>query len=120
MYKASVKCLARRFYPNFVRVDSSFNAPYIKYQTAEVDLNGLTAIELKRRGLDKVDVVDLTIPYQFSKPCYEYQYDIGEYWEVTEIADGKMKLRKLIENTTVSTMGCADGEETVKIRVNGK
>ena len=106
LYKASVKCLARRFYPNFVRVDSSFNAPYIKYQTAEVDLNGLTAIELKRRGLDKVDVVDLTIPYQFSKPCYEYQYDIGEYWEVTEIADGKMKLRKLIENTTVSTMGC--------------
>ena len=106
LYKASIKCLARRFYPNFVRVDSSFNAPYIKYQTAEVDLNGLTAIELKRRGLDKVDVVDLTIPYQFSKPCYEYQYDIGEYWEVTEIADGKMKLRKLIENTTVSTMGC--------------
>lgn len=106
LYKSSVKCLARRFYPNFVRVDSSFNAPYIKYQTAEVDLNGLTAIELKRRGLDKVDVVDLTIPYQFSKPCYEYQYDIGEYWEVTEIADGKMKLRKLIENTTVSTMGC--------------
>ena len=106
LYKASVKCLARRFYPNFVRVDSSFNAPYIKYQTAEVDLNGLTAIELKRRGLDKVDVVDLTIPYQFITPCYEYQYDIGEYWEVTEIADGKMKLRKLIENTTVSTMGC--------------
>lgn len=106
LYDASIKCVARRFYPNFVRVDSSFNAPYIKYQTAEVDLNGLTAVELKRRGLDEVDVVDLSIPYQFSKPCYEYQYDIGEYWEVTEIADGKMKLRKLIENTTVSTMGC--------------
>jgi ribonucleoside-triphosphate reductase len=37
LYLDSIKCLARRFYPNFVRVDSSFNKPYIKYETKEIE-----------------------------------------------------------------------------------
>lgn len=106
LYQKSLACLARRFYPNFVRVDSSFNAPYIKYEEQTVDMNGASTIELKVRGADKVEQVSLNENIAFDYPKYEHEVETGVLWEVVAIENGSLKLRKLIENTTVSTMGC--------------
>ena len=104
LYLESVKCLARRFYPNFVRVDSSFNEPYIKYDTDTVEIQG-DEITVKVRGRNEAKVVKLK-DQKFDTPVYQYDMGIGDYWEITEIKGHKVKVSKIIENTTVSTMGC--------------
>lgn len=106
LYQKSLACLARRFYPNFVRVDSSFNAPYIRYEEQTINMNGVAMIELKVRGADKVEQVSLNENVTFDYPKYEHEVETGVLWEVAAIENGTLKLRKLIENTTVSTMGC--------------
>ena len=102
----SLECLARRFYPNFVRVDSSFNAPYVKYREKLIDVKGVLSLELKKRGKDEVEQVFVNEDKIFAVPEYEFEVATGEYWEIAAIENGMLKLRKLIENTTVSTMGC--------------
>lgn len=114
LYLESIKCLARRFYPNFVRVDSSFNKPYIKYETKEVEILQ-NAIDVKVRGKDEARIIPMQ-DQKFDKFVYQYDVGQGDYWEIEEISGNKLKLKKLIENTTISTMGCADGEETLKIQ----
>ena len=38
---------------------------------------------------------------------------------MVEYKDGKLHIRTLCPNSTISTMGCARGDETVTIRVDG-
>ena len=104
LYLDSIKCLARRFYPNFVKVDSSFNKPYIKYETKEIEISE-KAIGVKVRGKDEATIIPMQ-DQKFDKFVYQYDVGQGDYWEVEEISGNKLKLKKLIENTTISTMGC--------------
>lgn len=106
LYLESIKCLARRFYPNFVRVDSSFNAPYIRYEKQELVIDDdKNKVGVKVRGKDELKLLDL-VDQKFETPIYQYDVGVGDYWEVNEIAGHTLKLSKLIENSTVSTMGC--------------
>lgn len=104
LYLDSIKCLARRFYPNFVRVDSSFNKPYIRYSEKELDVSEKT-VSVKVRGKNTAETIS-TEDRTFETPIYEYDVGVGDYWEITGFENGKMKIRRLIENSTVSTMGC--------------
>ena len=106
LYLESIKCLARRFYPNFVRVDSSFNAPYIRYEKQELVIDdAINKVGVKVRGKDELKLLDL-VDQKFESPIYQYDVGVGDYWEVNEIVGHTLKLSKLIENSTVSTMGC--------------
>ena len=104
LYLESIKCLARRFYPNFVKVDSSFNKPYVKYNTSTVDLTSEEVL-VKVRGKNEAKTIKLE-NQKFETPIYEYDMGIGDYWDITEINGSTLTVRKLIENTTISTMGC--------------
>ena len=104
LYLDSIKCLARRFYPNFVRVDSSFNKPYIRYSEKELEVYEKT-VSVKVRGKNTAETIS-TEDRAFETPIYEYDVGVGDYWEITGFENGKMKIRRLIENSTVSTMGC--------------
>jgi ribonucleoside-triphosphate reductase len=104
LYLDSIKCLARRFYPNFVKVDSSFNMPYVKYNTSTVDLTSEEVL-VKVRGKNEAKTIKLE-NQKFEMPIYEYDMGIGDYWDITEINGSTLSVRKLIENTTISTMGC--------------
>lgn len=104
LYLDSIKCLARRFYPNFVRVDSSFNKPYIRYSEKELEVFEKT-VSVKVRGKNTAETIS-TEDRTFETPIYEYDVGVGDYWEITGFENGKMKIRRLIENSTVSTMGC--------------
>jgi len=106
LYDQAIDCLARRFYPNFVKVDSSFNLPYVKYQTDEVSVSSDTRI--KRRGKNVVYTLAELTEYgkEMAPGAYEYDAGVGDYWEVVEVTGKTMKIRKLIPNTTISTMGC--------------
>lgn len=106
LYLQAIDCLARRFYPNFVKVDSSFNLPYVKYNTMEREVS--KDDYLKVRGTETVfRVGDLTANGKALAPyAYEYDVGVGDYWEVVSIDGTTAKLRKLIPNTTISTMGC--------------
>ena len=104
LYLDSIKCLARRFYPNFVRVDSSFNKPYIRYSEKELEVSEKT-VSVKVRGKNTAETIS-TADRTFETPIYEYDVGVGDYWEITGFENGKMKIRRLIENSTVSTMGC--------------
>lgn len=104
LYLDSIKCLARRFYPNFVKVDSSFNKPYVKYKTNTVDLTS-DEVLVKVRGKNEAKTIKLE-NQKFEKPIYEYDMGIGDYWDITEINGSTLIVSKLIENTTISTMGC--------------
>lgn len=105
LYNQAIDCLARRFYPNFVKVDSSFNFPYVKYLSKEIPVNG--KVTVKVRGNDGVMVLDSGTDCDFSSGCiYEYDVGVGDFWEVVGISDEIMSVRKLIPNTTISTMGC--------------
>ena len=105
LYLQAIDCLARRFYPNFVKVDSSFNFPYVKYLSKEIPVNG--KVTVKVRGNDTITVLDAGTDCDFSSGCiYEYDVGVGDFWEVVGISDGIMSVRKLIPSTTISTMGC--------------
>lgn len=104
LYLESIKCLARRFYPNFVRVDSSFNKPYIRYSVKELEVSEKT-VSVKVRGKNTAETIS-TEDRTFETPVYEYDVGVGDYWEITGFENGKMKIRRLIENSTVATMGC--------------
>lgn len=106
LYLQAIDCLARRFYPNFVKVDSSFNLPYVKYETKELDVT--KEAKLKLRGAGSTFILsELTENGKAVAPyAYEYDVGVGDYWQVVEVSGTKLKLRKLIPNTTISTMGC--------------
>ena len=106
LYLQAIDCLARRFYPNFVKVDSSFNLPSVKYETKELDVT--KEAKLKLRGAGSTFILsELTQNGKAIAPyAYEYDVGVGDYWEVVEVSGTKLKLRKLIPNTTISTMGC--------------
>ena len=106
LYLDSIKCLARRFYPNFVSVDSSFNKPYVKYRTTEINLSNFPAIFAKVRGKDETKEMPASVNQDFETPIYEFELKPGEWWEITRIENSVLYLRRLIENTTVSAMGC--------------
>lgn len=103
LYNKSIECLARRFYPNFVKVDSAFNVPYIKYETREIDVE--TDVNVKIRGKDLMHKISFSYDMK-QYPEYEYEVEIGDYWEVVSLRNNKLSVRKLIPNTTISTMGC--------------
>lgn len=106
LYLQSVECLARRFYPNFVNVDSSFNKPYVKYEEKTIQLGDKTTVELKLRGVDEISVHDADETTVWTNPCYEYEVSVGDFWEVTRLHERVLEVRKLIPGTTASTMGC--------------
>ena len=103
LYNQAIECLARRFYPNFVRVDSSFNAPYIRYEYKEVEDANPT---FKYRGRNE--------DFEFGHGDYKageataFEYDVGngDYWEVVSKTGSQIKVRKIIPNSTIATMGC--------------
>ena len=116
LYLQAIDCLARRFYPNFVKVDSSFNLPYVKYFSKEIPV--IDKVTVKVRG--KEEEVELPVQkdsVQFGQ--YEYEVEAGEYWDVYGMTNSKLLVRRLIYNTTISTMGCARGDETITIKVGG-
>lgn len=103
LYLQAIECLCRRFYPNFVRVDSSFNRPYIRYEYKEVDDANPT---FKYRGRNE--------DFEFGNGDYKsgevtaFEYDVGngDYWEVVSKTGEKLKIRKIVPNSTIATMGC--------------
>ena len=118
LYQQSIKCLARRFYPNFVGVDNKFNAPYIKYDETDVVISDNDLV--KKIGSDELvkygDVKNLKSDYpRYSVRIVDVEAG-GSDWEIVDSTHA----RRIKPETTISTMGCADGEETLKIRVNGK
>ena len=105
LYNDSIRCLARRFYPNFVKVDSKFNLPYVKYEEKTVLIpEEDESIDVKVRGKD--ECVELACDSDVTPGVYEYDIGCGDYWEIAGLNGHELKLRRLIPNTTISTMGC--------------
>lgn len=98
LYLDTIKCLARRFYPNGLKVDSAFNLPYIKYDTLEYTLTDDTIV--KKIGDDTLckwgDVKSSECEY----PRWEVRVD-KTWWQ---IIGGQLK--RIKPETTASTMGC--------------
>ena len=103
LYLQAIECLCRRFYPNFVRVDSSFNRPYIRYEYKEVDDANPT---FKYRGRNE-DFEFGNGDYKSGEvTAFEYDAGNGDYWEVVSKTGDKLKIRKIVPNSTIATMGC--------------
>jgi len=103
LYLQAIECLCRRFYPNFVRVDSSFNRPYIRYEYKEVEDANPT---FKYRGRNE-DFEFGNGDYKSGEvTAFEYDTGNGDYWEVVSKTGEKLKIRKIVPNSTIATMGC--------------
>jgi anaerobic ribonucleoside-triphosphate reductase len=103
LYLQAIECLARRFYPNFVRVDSSFNRPYIRYEYKEVDDANPT---FKYRGRNEEFSFGNGDYKSGEVTAFEYDAGNGDYWEVVSKTGEKLKIRKIVPNSTIATMGC--------------
>lgn len=117
LYLQAIDCLARRFYPNFVSVDSTFNKPYVRYNEQVVDMTDTPTLTFKKRGSNETTKLASVEPTEYT--VWEYEVAPGDFWEVVEYKDGKLHIRTLCPNSTISTMGCARGDETITIRVGG-
>lgn len=104
LYLQAIECLARRFYPNFVSVDSTFNKPYVKYDEKTLEFAADAGLTFKKRGSNETACLTTVEPSEYT--VWEYEVAPGEYWEAVSYADGKLHLRRLVPNTTVATMGC--------------
>lgn len=103
LYLQAIECLARRFYPNFVRVDSSFNLPYVKYEYKEVEDANPT---FKYRGINEEFSFGNGDYKSGEVTAFEYDAGNGDYWEVVSKTGDKLKIRKIVPNSTIATMGC--------------
>lgn len=104
LYCQAIECLARRFYPNFVSVDASFNRQYVKYDEQVLSFAEGLPLTFKHRGSN-----ELTKLSEFTQADYtEWEYEVapGDFWEVLKYTGGKLAIRKLKQETTVSAMGC--------------
>lgn len=117
LYLQAVECLARRFYPNFVSVDATFNKPYVRYNEQVVEFTAGTELTFKKRGTGETAKFSTVDPAEYT--TWEYEVSPGDFWEVVEYKAGKLHIRTLCPNSTIATMGCARGDETVTIRVGG-
>lgn len=98
LYEDTIKCLARRFYPNGLKVDSKFNLPYIKYDTCDIELTDDTIV--KKIGSDDLEYWGNVKNAQNEYPRWEVNVD-NIWWQ---IKDGKAV--RIKPETTASTMGC--------------
>jgi ribonucleoside-triphosphate reductase len=105
LYLKSVECLARRFYPNFVSVDSSFNKPYVKYSEKTFTVGKEICLKVRGKNNEQIINTEDTI---FEHPVYQFENPeiSGDYWDVYEIKGNEIKCKQLIPNTTISAMGC--------------
>ena len=105
LYLKSVECLARRFYPNFVSVDSSFNKPYVKYNEKTFTVEKEICLKVRGKNNEQIINIEDTI---FEHPVYQFENPEipGDYWDVYEIKGNEIKCKQLIPNTTISAMGC--------------
>lgn len=104
LYLQAIDCLARRFYPNFVSVDATYKKPYVRYDVHSVEFADGTELTFKKRGTNETKVLKSVEPTEYT--VWEYELTPYDFWEVTEYKGGRLSLRKLIQNTTTSTMGC--------------
>lgn len=104
LYMESIKGQARRFYPNFVSVDATFNKPYVRYDVKEID----NPDDLTVRGRGKDDSLVALMPGYSMGDYPEYMYEVapGDYWEVVSYDGSVLKVRKLKPETTIAAMGC--------------
>lgn len=105
LYLKSVECLARRFYPNFVSVDSSFNKPYVKYNEKTFTVGKEICLKVRGKNNEQIINTEDTI---FEHPVYQFENPEipGDYWDAYEIKGNEIKCKQLIPNTTISAMGC--------------
>lgn len=107
LYLQAVECLSRRFYPNFVKVDSKFNLPYVKYDTVELDFKD--GQRISHRGCDDSITVTADTDIETAKgeyPIYSVNLGVGSNWDIVSCKGFHAKLRRIVPNTTVATMGC--------------
>ena len=106
LYEQAIECLARRFYPNFVSVDATYKKPYVRYEEQTVDFTGMPELTFKKRGSDQLRKTNEVAGNGLGYTEWEYEVEPGVFWEVVSYSNGQLCLRKLIQNTTTSTMGC--------------
>ena len=106
LYEQAIECLARRFYPNFVSVDATYKKPYVKYEEQTVEFTGMPELTFKKRGSDQLRKTNEVAEIGLGYTEWEYEVEPGVFWEVVSYSKGQLCLRKLIQNTTTSTMGC--------------
>ena len=106
LYEQAIECLARRFYPNFVSVDATYKKPYVKYEEQTVEFTGMPELTFKKRGSDQLRKTNEVAGIGLGYTEWEYEVEPGVFWEVVSYSKGQLCLRKLIQNTTTSTMGC--------------
>ena len=87
LFLRATEVCAERFYPNYVDVDADFNEAYVKYETETID-NPKDTDFVMFRGT------------QF------YRKAPGEYWRIDKRTDNQVTIKRVIPETTISTMGC--------------
>lgn len=81
LWKKACKVCAKRFYPNFVSVDSSFNKKYVKYNTVEA--NGKSYVVRNKLTNEKKEMTEDEIKKLVNKQQYEVFYD-NQYFDIDE------------------------------------
>lgn len=107
LYNEAIECLSRRFYPNFVSVDSSFNKPYVKYNSKIITLEDNIFEGKSNNSYCKFKITENNMKDLLDK---EYEVAVGDYWKISGISKigdrVQLALEKLNEHTTIATMGC--------------
>lgn len=81
LWQKACKICAKRFYPNFVNVDSSFNRKYVKYDRVEADDYDYIVrnkITNEKKTMSETEIKNLKNKQQYAI-CYNgIYYDIDE------------------------------------------
>lgn len=108
LWKMACRICAKRFYPNFVSVDSTFNRPYVKFDETRVSLGVGETISLQKIASN--DVVDVTIDDLASNiGIYhnKFEYDIGgKYYTFDRVEGSDVVFKWLRPETAIASMGC--------------
>jgi ribonucleoside-triphosphate reductase len=89
-----------------VSVDATYKKPYVKYEEQTVEFTGMPELTFKKRGSDQLRKTNEVAGIGLGYTEWEYEVEPGVFWEVVSYTKGQLCLRKLIQNTTTSTMGC--------------
>lgn len=112
IWEKSCEICAKRFYPNFVNADASYNKPGIRYDEKVIEWN--KDIIWKRIGTDELlsclpdDVADYEGDHSLAtEEIGKAETKIGSLWYTLTAVNGRnFTVKRILPESVIATMGC--------------
>ncbi len=104
IWEKSCEICAKRFYPNFVNADASYNKPGVRWTEWKVDMGN--SIVLKKIAADDVVTATADTISQYIGKWEKKNTSDGNWYTLSSIDGSELTFKRLVPESVIATMGC--------------